>query len=67
MLRRHNNKGPSATWGRGAGPGARPWRRPRLYFSTPAVALQVYRPSLRLGPGPEELPRQLSLEEEVRA
>jgi hypothetical protein len=42
----HNSKGPS-TWGRGAGPGARPWRRPRLYFNTPAVAIQVFRPSMR--------------------
>jgi hypothetical protein len=39
------DKGPSA-WGRGSGPGARPWRRPRFYFNTPA-AIQVFRPSLR--------------------
>jgi|GEM_PF-905728 len=41
----HNSKGPS-TWERGHGPGARPWRGPRFYFSTPA-AIQVFRPSLR--------------------
>jgi hypothetical protein len=40
------SKGPSATWGR-TGPRARPWRRPRLYFSTQTVAIQVYRPTLR--------------------
>jgi hypothetical protein len=39
-------KGP-ATWGRGAGPGVRASSRPRHYFTTPAVVLQVYRPSLR--------------------
>jgi len=47
MPRRHHNKGPSATWGRGHGPGVRASSRPRHYFTTPAVVLQVYRPSLR--------------------
>jgi hypothetical protein len=44
-MRPHNSKGPSAQ-GRGAGPRARPWRRPRFYFNTP-TAIQVFRPSLR--------------------